>query len=235
MSTADPGARYATAEQVIAAGTDLDPDAADSALVETAKRRAAAATEKWINRTGHPFHPVRVGAVDEPQSWEVHDVHEATSWEPVTVFLDNHDPLPLDPNEGDTLEVRTGRDAWEDITDQYGEEWTLDARQKRLRIFYRRLISPPFDDPNTRFMRVTYRYGPLGEEVEINGDGVVTSVPADVAEAVAAKAATKLALDDDAQASIPDNGQLTSRTSKREALIETWEETCAHYSSFSTL
>lgn len=235
MSQSEPGIRYTTAEVVVEAGTDTDPATASDALLSEAKRRAAAATEKWIKRTGRPFHPVRVGAVDEPQSWEVHDVHEATSWHPAVVHLDNHNPLPLDTSEGDAIEVRTGRDSWEDITEQYGDEWTLDARRKRLRIFHRRVINPPFDDPNRRFCRLTYRYGPLGEEVQINSDDVVTSVPADVAEAVAAKAATMLALDDDALASVPDNGQLTARSTKRQALVETWEETCANYSGFSTL
>ncbi|WP_049986830.1 hypothetical protein [Halobellus rufus] len=235
MSASSDPVRYATAEAVIQAGMDIDPSTAAAHLTDHAKRKAAAATQSWINRTGRPFHAVRVGATDEPRSWEVHDVQHAISWHPATVILDNARPMPLDPAEGDAIEIRESRDSWADVTDEEGDAWTMDYRRRRLRVFERRLGVRPYDDPNTSFVRLTYRYGPLGEEVEITEDNVVESVPPDVREAVAAKAAMKLALDDDAAASIPDDGQLTSRSTKRQALKETWENTTADYSGFSTI
>jgi hypothetical protein len=234
MSTPQEPIRYASADDVLLA-LDEAPDTAEPYLINRATKRAAAATKKWINRTGRPFHPVRVGATDEPRSWEVHDVQHAISWHPATVTLDNARPLPLDPAEGDAIEIRNGRDSWEPVTDEEGDAWTLDYRRRRLRVFERRLGVHPYDDPNTSFVRLTYRYGPLGEEVTIDDSNVVTSVSSDVAQAVAAKAASMLALDDDALTSIPDEGQLSSRSRKREALNATYENTAAEYSGFSTL
>jgi hypothetical protein len=224
--------RYTTADEVIRA-LDLDPNTVESSLTDRAKSRAKAATREWINRTGRPFHEHRIGDPDEPRTWEVYDVQDAVSWKPATVFLDHVNPLPLDSNSGDAIEVRSGRDEWEDITDEEGDAWVLDYRRRRLRIFERRFSFTPWNDPNTRFCRLTYRHGPLGEDVSVTNDGVVESVPADVAEAVAAKAATMLALDDDTKTAGPDNGQLTSRQTKRQALEESYEDTASSYSSFS--
>jgi len=236
MSTAADPIRYATADEVLLA---LDPDTDPTTVPEHTRNRAitraASATEKWINRTGRAFHPVRVGAVDEPRSWEVHDVQDASSWSPATVILDNARPMPLDPAEGDAIEIRSGRDQWDDVTDEEGDAWALDYRRRRLRVFERRLAFSRRDDPNTSFVRLTYRYGPLGEEVQINADNVVESAPPDVREAVAAKAASMLALSDNTALDIPDNGQLASRTSRSEALKEAYEDTASEYSGFSTI
>lgn len=233
MSTSQD-VRYASADAVIRA-LDKDPNTVGDRLQTRAKTRAAAATQKWINRTGRPFHEHRIGNPDDPRTWEVYDVQDAVSWSPATVFLDNANPLPLDPNAGDAIEVRDGRDSWEDVTDEEGDAWTLDYRRRRLRIFERRFVNPPWDDPNTRFVRMTYRHGPLDDDVTITDDGLVESVPADVAEAVAAKAASMLALDDDAMSSGPDNGQLTNRQTKKQALNDAYEDTAAEYSGFSTM
>ncbi|RLM81293.1 hypothetical protein DVK05_09865 [Halorubrum sp. Atlit-8R] len=238
-ASADP-IRYATVDAVLLAlGKDPDPDPAagghSEELLDRIKKRVASATQTWINRTGRAFHPVRVGAVDEPRSWEVHDVQDARSWSPAKVIVDNPRPLPFDPTEGDTIEIRSGRNQWDDVTDEEGDAWSMDYRRRRLRVFERRLAITRRDDPNTSFVRLTYRYGPLGEEVQINADNVVTSVPPDVSEAIAAKAATQLALDDELRRSVDDDGQLTSSSSKRSALQESWEDTVADYTGFSTL
>ncbi|MFC5278645.1 hypothetical protein ACFPM1_07740 [Halorubrum rubrum] len=236
MSTSGDPIRYATANEVLLAlDPDTDPETVPEHTRERAIKRAASATEKWINRTGRAFHPVRVGAVDEPRSWEVHDVQDASSWSPATVILDNARPMPLDPAEGDAIEIRTGRSQWDDVTDEEGDAWAMDYRRRRLRVFERRLAITPRDDPNTSFVRITYRYGPLGEDVQINADNVVESTPPDVREAVAAKAASMLALSDDTKTGIPDDGQLASRSSRSEALKAAYEETAAEYSGFSTV
>ncbi|MYL67790.1 hypothetical protein [Halorubrum distributum] len=234
-ASADP-IRYATADEVLLAlDPDTDPTTVPDHTRERAIKRAASATEKWINRTGRAFHPVRVGAADEPRSWEVHDVQDAMSWHPVSVTVDNARPLPLDPAEGDAIEIRSGRNQWDDVTDEEGDAWVIDYRRRRLRVFERRLAITPRDDPNTSFVRLTYRYGPLGDEVQINADNVVESTPPDVSEAVAAKAASMMALSDNTALDIPDNGQLASRASRSEALKSAYEETAAEYSGFSPL
>ncbi|KDS91598.1 hypothetical protein FK85_00255 [Halorubrum saccharovorum] len=236
MSTAGDPIRYATADEVLLAlDADTDPATVPEHTRNRAIKRAASATNKWINRTGRAFHPVRVGAVDEPRSWEVHDVQDAMSWSPATVTLDNARPMPLDPAEGDTIEIRSGRSQWDDVTDEEGDAWAMDYRRRRLRVFERRRAISRRDDPNTSFVRLTYRYGPLGEDVQINADNVVESAPPDVREAVAAKAASMLALSDNTALDIPDNGQLASRTSRSEALESAYEDTAAEYSGFSSL
>ena len=236
MSTAADPVRYATVEAgLLALDPDTDPDSVAQYKRDRARKRAASATEKWINRTGRAFHPVRVGDPDEPRSWEVHDVQDAMSWSPARVIVDHARPLPLDPAEGDAIEIRSGRDQWEDVTDEEGDAWAMDYRRRRLRVFERRLGITRYDDPNTSFVRLSYRYGPLGEDVTISDSGVVESAPPDVSEAVAAKAASMLALTDDGVTDIPDNGQLASRSSRSEALRAAYEDTAAEYSGFSTL
>lgn len=235
MSTAPSDVRYASAEDVLLA-LDKDPDDIETSdkLWTRAEKKATAATQKWINQTSRPFHPVQVGDPDESRTWETHDVHDAETWDPVRVMLDNRRILPLDPDEGDTLEVRTSRDNWEDITSEEGDEWVIDYRTRRLLLYRRRLDLVPFDDPNTRFVRICYRYGPLGEDVTITDD-VVETVPADVTEAVAAKAASALVLDDELKRSMSNDGQLTDRSTKRAAFKETWDSTTAEYGNFSSL
>lgn len=235
MPTAQSDVKYASADDILHA-LGKDPETVQSDLRTQAEKRAAAATQSWINRTGRPFHPVRVGNPDESRSWETHSAHDVFSFKPVELRLDEGPVMPIDPDEGDAIEVRTGRNDWEDITDQEGDEWALEYRTKRLTLYRRRYHRRiPFDNPSDRFVRLTYRYGPLGEDVEIDGDDVVTSVPADVSTAVAAKAAMRLVLNDETKTSISDDGQLTSRSSKRSALKETWESAAANYSGFSTL
>ncbi|RDZ61365.1 hypothetical protein C5B90_19010 [Haloferax sp. Atlit-12N] len=233
MSTAPDDVRYASVEAVLTAATDSDPSMAAQWERDRAKRRAVAATETWVRETGKAFHAVRVGDPNEPRTWPVFDVQDAVSWSPATIILDEQ-PLPIDAVEGDAIEVRDGRDSWDDITAEEGDSWTLDYRRKRLRIHHRRFARKPWDDPNTRFCRLTYRYGPLDDTVSMT-DGLVESVPEDVAEAVAAKAAMRLTLDDNSERGLPDDGQLTSRGSKRAALKEEWEDTVANYTGFSTL
>jgi len=236
MSATPTDVRYASVEDVLLA-LDKDPGDFDTGdtLWTRAQKKATAATRTWINQTSRPFHPVQVGDPDEPRTWETHDVHDAETWDPARVMLDNRKILPLEPDQGDALEVRTGRDQWRDVTDDEGDEWVLNYRTRRLLIYNRRLDLTPFDDPNTRFMRICYRYGPLGEDVTIADNGVVESAPADVNQAVAAKAASKLVLDDEIKTGVPNDGQLTDRSTKRAALKETWESTTAEYGSFSSV
>jgi len=63
----------------------------------------------------------------------------------------------------------------------------------------------------------------------------VQYTPVDVREAVAAKAAETLTLDDEAKLSIPDDGQLTSRTNRADRFRDEWDATTAHYQSVRTL
>lgn len=66
-------------------------------------------------------------------------------------------------------------------------------------------------------------------------DAGVQYTPVDVREAVAAKAAETLTLDDDAQLSIPDDGQLASRTNRADRFRDEWDSATAQYQSVRTL
>jgi hypothetical protein len=63
----------------------------------------------------------------------------------------------------------------------------------------------------------------------------VQYTPVDVREAVAAKAAETLTLDDDVRTSIPDDGQLSSRTNRADRFRDEWDSTTAQYQSVRTL
>jgi len=63
----------------------------------------------------------------------------------------------------------------------------------------------------------------------------VQYTPQDVREAVAARAAELLTLDDDARTSVPDDGQLTSRSQRADRFRTEWESACAKHSSVVTL
>ena len=225
--------RYASAEDVLRK-LDKDPDSVNEELRDRAKQRAEAATEEWIEETQRPFHKHRVGDPDEPRTWELYDGREIRRNRPIIIPLQARKVLPLESDEGDTLEVRVGRNKWRDITDQEGDRWDLDYRVGRLHLYRRLLRRVWFDDPNKRILRITYRFGPLGEDVEIE-DEVVTTVPKNVVQAVAARAAMQLALTDENQRNVPDDGQLTDRSTKRSAYREEWDEITGRYSGFTTI
>jgi hypothetical protein len=248
---------------------------------------------------------IRVGSQSRTETWEYHDVREARNGPPVRVDLDYGSILPIDSDAGDRIEIRKGRDSWDDVTDEEGDTWTLNYRSGELKA-YRFLISRAFfEEPHERFLRLTYRHGGLGGDRNLGAetaltadvtdtettlpvddsavfprapftvllsDGVdspeyatVTDVdntaneltvergqestgavawttgatvqytPADVREAVASKATEQLMMNDDADLSVPDNGNLSSRAERAERLRDEWEETCGKYSGVRTL
>jgi hypothetical protein len=247
---------------------------------------------------------IRVGAAGAVETWEYHDAEHISGHPPVHINLDHGDIVPIDSSAGDTIEIRTGRDSWDDVTDERGDSWTLDHERGQLKL-YRFLINRlRFERQSERFVRLTYRHGGLGgdrnrgtstalaasadyddgsvsvasatrfptapflallgtpdeleyvrvTDVDRDTDDLTVSrgvrstnalnhasgadvqyVPTDVREAVAAKAAELLALDDDAQLSIPDDGQLTDRTSRADRFRDEWEAACSQYSSVMTL
>lgn len=267
--------------------------------------RAAVASQRWDSETRSPLRTVRVGAVNSPETWEVHDAHGVRRGPPVIIDLSHSEINPIDASKGDTIEVRTGRDTWDDITAEEGDEFALVYRDGQLKLFRFLLNQLRFEDQQERLVRLTYRHGGLGggrdkgattrlsssvsatettlpvddaarlppapavvmvgesaddaeyvrvtdidrstDELTVtrsvrqssnvghdSGD-VVQYTPTDVREAVAAKAAELLTLDDDARTSIPDEGQLTSRTARADRFRDEWEETTARYQSVRLL
>lgn len=125
--------------------------------------RIEQAGDEFENDTRHSFRETRVGSPGQPATYEQEGVDRQKYRSGIKLFLDHRHVVPLDPAEGDTLEVRTGRDSWRDITDREGERWTADYTQGWLRIHSRFNTSVRWQkDLRENNVRVTYRYGALG-------------------------------------------------------------------------
>lgn len=114
------------------------------------------------DQTGHAFRRNRMGSPGATETYESQQVINTRPTAPLWASLDWRPVLPFDSASNDTLEIRTGKDSWDDVTDSAGSEFTLDHRTGRLKL-YRILINRIFwgaDDD--RFLRATYRYGALG-------------------------------------------------------------------------
>lgn len=110
---------------------------------------------------------------DQSQTEELHEgIERDFGW---TVYLDEQNAKPLDTNEGDLVEMRTGRDQndWTDVTD----DTFLDAEQGVIEVDRRFVRQSPVypEETNYRF-RVTYRYGATGDEA---GETVTTGTVSD--------------------------------------------------------
>jgi hypothetical protein len=125
-------------------------------------RRARAASSEWDSTTGTPLRTVRIGAPEAPQTWEHHDARGLSNRPPVTVSLNHDNIVPINGGAGDTIEIRTGRDTWEDVTSEYGDEWVLDNQRGQLKLYRFLFTRLFFEAPSERFVRLTYRAGGLG-------------------------------------------------------------------------
>lgn len=294
---------YATPESV-ARLLDDPPDQLRDKRRTVYQTRVNRASQEWDQSTGSPMRTIRVGAPERPESWEQHDARDARGAPPVRVGLNYDNIVPLDPAEGDALEIRKGRDTYEDVTDEEGDTWIMDYKRGELKV-YRFLINRAvFERVSERFLRISYRAGGLGGSRErgvstvttasvtdtdttlsvedasgfpqapvvlfvenasgteavratsvdvdadeitvergvefttpdsINNEATVQYTPADVREAVAARATQQVMLNDDSDLAVPDNGQLSSRSERAQQLKETWDTAVARYAGVRTL
>jgi hypothetical protein len=105
---------------------------------------------------------LRSGAPGNPETYEKYDAPNRGWDRQMVIDLDGRNVLPFDAAEGDVVEVRTGRDQWEDITADVGDDFVLESGPGRINI-YRRLFGRIYFEKRTnRFLRVSYRYGGLG-------------------------------------------------------------------------
>jgi len=293
---------YCTAED-IARKIDQPADRIDADERTRFETRARAASQRWDRETGSPARQIRVGATDRKATWETHDSPSRSGF-PLTISLNNGDIQPLDSSAGDAIEVRTGRDSYEDVTGEEGDEWVIDNRRGQLKLFRFLVRRLQFEGPDERLVRLTYRHGALGgsrdegaataltssvtsgdttlptsdpsafpatpfiaglgasagfehvrvEEIDTGTGGVTVArgveqtdtdshpegailqyVPPSVREAVAARAAVPVVLDDDARTAVPDDGQLTSRTDRADELREQYRDAARSNSDVLTL
>lgn len=120
------------------------------------------ASSAFDGRTQNPMRLARTGSPGAPETYEMHDVRGQGWKRPLTVDLDHQNVLPFEAAEGDALELRTGRDSWEDVTAAAGDEFALEPEKGELTL-YRWLINRVhWEHPGQRFLRTTYRHGALG-------------------------------------------------------------------------
>jgi len=118
------------------------------------------ASKMFESATGRAVRKKRVGS-DDPKTWEYHDARRPNSF-PLRVNLEHDDIVPVDP-EIDTVEVRTGRNDWDDITQDEGDEWNLRYDSGEMNIYRLLLRRISFHERRSeRFLRINYRYGALG-------------------------------------------------------------------------
>jgi hypothetical protein len=293
---------YATPE-AIQRKLDLPLDQLDTDQRRRYRARASAASDEWDKTTSNPMRSRREGRTEEPSTWAYHSARNRGS-PPIVVVLDHSHIQPIDRAAGDRVEIRTGRDSWDDVTDEAGDEFAMLHERGDLKIF-RFLINRVYYEPrDERFIRLTYRHGGLGgnrnrgaetttdgsvsqgdttisvtsagrfpdppfiadlgaptehERVRVIGvdrgaddltvergvrgtddvshtDGdTVQYSPDDVREAVAARAAELLTLDDDARPSIPNDGQMSSRSTRADRFHREWQDALGRYSEVMAL
>lgn len=165
----------------------LDQDFRGAAWADRVRTKIQAVSQRWDARTGTPMRTIRVGSPATPRTYSRHDA--GSTGPPQVVGLDYSHIVPLDPDAGDVLEVRTGRDNWTDVTDKRGDAWTLDNETGQLRLYRRLIRRIRFEDPTERFVRVSYRAGGLGGDrrrggqTELDGGVSDTDTTLSVAEA----------------------------------------------------
>lgn len=119
--------------------------------------------------TGHAFRETRVGAPGSPETYEYAEIEGNHRRPPVRILLDHRYVLPFDPEAGDAVEYRSGRDEWTEITGQAGDEYLLKYEAGAMKV-YRWLINRiVWDVPDERYLRLSYRYGSLGGRQDQGG------------------------------------------------------------------
>ncbi|MBX0325806.1 hypothetical protein EGH21_22570 [Halomicroarcula sp. F13] len=129
---------------------------------EQIRARIDAVSDQFDESTGRAMREVRVGSPGSPRTYEYYDAQRQRHRYPLEIDLDHEDIVPIDPGAGDTLEVRDGRDSWDDITAGEGDDWFLDYDDGELKIFELLVNRIYFEARNERYLRATYRHGALG-------------------------------------------------------------------------
>lgn len=154
---------------------------------EQIRARIDAVSSKLEQQTGVAFRLTREGSPGAPETYEHQEV-DGEPAPPMRVSLDHRMVLPFDSTENDTVEIRTGKNNWQDITDEAGDEFVLRNRVGALEI-YRFLINRIYwDARDNRYLRATYRHGALGGSQQHGGqttlDGSIGGTDSDTSVTV---------------------------------------------------
>lgn len=129
--------------------------------------------------TGHAFRETRVGSPGSPETYEYASVEGNHRRPPLRLLLDHRFIHPIDPNQDDVVEYRSGRDEWTDISDASGDEFTLKYEHGAMKVFRWLINRIVWGVPDDRYLRLSYRYGGLGGKQGQGGqttlDGAVDS------------------------------------------------------------
>lgn len=149
------------------------------------------AESEFDSLTRNPQREARVGVPGEPETYEQHPADLRRNQSGIKVWLDNASVMPIDPDKGDAIEIRTGRHSWRDITAR-DDRWEMNNRDGWIRFFTR--LRNTFYRPaaRDRILRICYRHGALGEDNHSAGQ---TELSADLASG-------------DTSASVEDAGRL---------------------------
>lgn len=96
---------------------------------------------------------------------------------PVSLYTRHRPVVPLDSSQGDALEIRTGRNTWDDVTGQEGDQWVADYRLGKFTVYRMPGIGhlPMLHNFRERFARIRYRYGAAGGRNDWGGQTTITS------------------------------------------------------------
>lgn len=136
---------------------------------ETITARIEAVERELDSETGHAFRETRVGNPGEPFSYEHHDSDFRRYQGGVRVWLDHYPVIPIDSTEGDSLEIRTARSEWRDLTDDEGSLWEANWREGTITVYAPRYAGPWRHAAMQNNVRISYRYGAFGADPQEGG------------------------------------------------------------------
>lgn len=174
-------------ESDLSDGDFISPNADDLVIA-----RLEAVTDDFDDLGRRPMREARVGSPGHPATYEYKSADVYRYQRGVKVWLDNDYVHPIDTAEGDKIEIRSGKDAWKDITAQEGERWEMHYPEGWLRVFsrlVRTMWRRPLDD---RFVRITYRHGALGGDRNRGGQTTISGSHTDQTTSISVADAARL-------------------------------------------
>ena len=126
---------------------------------ETIQARIEAVESQW-DRDATPMRAVSVGSSSVPKKYDA----KGTPW-PINIYLDHQNVAPLDPNGGDFIATRTGRDQYTDITNQEGSAWTADYDKGVITVYRYPGAGqlPAFYQIRDQFVQISYQIAAGGD------------------------------------------------------------------------
>lgn len=148
--------------------------------LDTIRSRLEGVESTW-DHEATPMRAVPVGSRDAPQYFDA----KGSPW-PVTIYLDHRNVAPLDPNQGDFIKTRTGRDDYSDITGREGSAWVADYDMGVITVYRYPGAGqlPAFHRIRDRFVKIAYHLGAGGDFAAAGQTTLAEDVSADATPTV---------------------------------------------------